>query len=127
MKQARHAPGSVKVHLRFGQLALADVSAPQHESSADVALYTLPNAKDATTNDFLAMPALAKLRPPHICDPPRPLLMICDATPKQKCALQCDDECPSDEALDEMIESCCENPFGQLLSLSNAREFPTVR
>ena len=25
MKQARHAPGSVKVHLRYGQLALTDV------------------------------------------------------------------------------------------------------
>ena len=25
MKQARHAPGSVKVHLRYGQVALIDV------------------------------------------------------------------------------------------------------
>ena len=25
MQQARHAPGSVKVHLRYGQLALTDV------------------------------------------------------------------------------------------------------
>ena len=49
MKQARHAPGSVKVHLRYGQLALTDV-----KTVVDKADTAKAGLNDEATRDMTA-------------------------------------------------------------------------
>ena len=49
MKQARHAPGSVKVHLRYGQLALTDAT-----TVVDKAGTAKAGLNDEATRDMMA-------------------------------------------------------------------------
>ena len=52
MKQARHAPGSVKVHLRYGQLALTDIKAAVDKTDTAKAGLNEEATRDMTAQGY---------------------------------------------------------------------------
>ena len=60
MKQARHAPGSVKVHLRYGQLALTDAKTVVDKTDTAQAGFHDEATRDMTAKGLRRSVRLAK-------------------------------------------------------------------